>query len=289
MSLFTQWALGLMPERVSSPQDRKIPSYVGFLFSLPILFAAVALSGCSAIQTASGPTSEPPTLEPLLPTAPPTEPPTPIPPTDTPLPPTDTPTPEPSATPTEPPTVTPTTLPAGYVLVPDVVGMPYRDARNEILRGGLNFVYRDILDLDANPGTVLAQDPPGGVGAKRDSLVFLYRSFVAPPAIVGDICYPLRLISGSGRLIFWVDLIEFVEYEIRTDFPYGDTSIWDSQMVLLDDFDNEQKDVMLFEAPFTARYVITLGPYSLSQSELDDHPGGLDAGCLYVIPEDEEP
>jgi hypothetical protein len=182
----------------------------------------------------------------------------------------------------------PTALPAGFVLVPDVVGLPYRDARNAVLRAGLNFVYRDILDLDAEPGTVLGQDPPAGTGAPLNKFVYLYRSFVAPPALVGDTCYPLRLITPSGKLLFWVDLIEFVEYEIRTDFPYGMTTISDTQMLLLDDFDNEQKDFMLFEAPFTATYVLSLGPYEIRQDDLDEHPGGLNVGCLYVIPEDEE-
>jgi hypothetical protein len=43
------------------------------------------------------------------------------------------------------------------------------------------------------------------------------------------------------------------------------------------------------ETPFTAIYVISLGPYEISQSELDDHPGVIDVGCLYVIPEEEQP
>jgi hypothetical protein len=241
------------------------------------------------LQLPPTPTAEPPTAEPLAATeVPPTEAPTAVPPTETPAPPTDTPTPEPTVTPTETPTAVPTALPAGYVLVPDVVGLPYRDARNAVLGAGLNFVYRDILDLDAEPGTVLAQDPLPGTGAPLNKFVYLYRSFIAPPALVGETCYPLRLIVPFGKLIFWVDLIEFVEYEIRTDFPYGMTTISDTQMLLLDDFDNEKKDFILFEAPYTARYVISLGPYELPQSELDDHPGGIDVGCLYVIPEEEE-
>lgn len=250
---------------------------------------ALLVSGCAQFRSAPAATPAPPTSVPATPTEPPTEPPTEVPPTETPLPPSPTPTPEPTATPTEIPTATPSPLPAGYVLVPDVVGMPYRDARNAVLRAGLNFVYRDILDLEAEPGTVLGQDPPAGAGAPLNKLVYLYRSFVAPPALLGETCYPLRLISNSGKLLFWVDLIEFVEYEIRTDFPYGRTTISDSQMFLLDDFDNEKKDFMLFEAPFTARYVISLGPYEVSQDELDEHPGGINVGCLYVIPEDEEP
>jgi hypothetical protein len=253
-------------------------------FCLTFILAAL-LTGCGGAQAAPTATPEPALPSPEPPTESPTGAPTVIPPTETP---TDTPTPEPTATPTEVPTAVPTSLPAGFVLVPDVVGLPYRDARNAVLRAGLNFVYRDILDLDAEPGTVLGQDPPAGSGAPLNKLVFIYRSFVAPPALVGDTCYPLRLITTSGKLLFWVDLIEFVEYEIRTDFPYGMTTISDTQMLLLDDFDNEKKDFILFEAPFTATYVLSLGPYEIRQDDLDEHPGGLNVGCLYVIPEDEE-
>ena len=264
------------------------PRSFGWRFHcLPLILAAL-LTGCGGAQAAPTASPEPALPSPLPPTESPTEAPTVIPPTETPLPPTDTPTPEPTATPTEVPTAVPTSLPAGFVLVPDVVGLLYRDARNAVLRAGLNFVYRDILDLDAVPGTVLGQDPPAGTGAPLNKFVYLYRSFVAPPALVGDTCYPLRLITTSGKLLFWVDLIEFVEYEIRTDFPYGMTTISDTQMLLLDDFDNEKKDFILFEAPFTATYVLSLGPYEIRQDELDEHPGGLNVGCLYVIPEDEE-
>jgi len=204
--------------------------------------------------------------------------------------PTQTDTPLPTATETPIPTATAslTPLPAGFVPVPDVTGLHYRDARSQVLRSGLNFVYHDVLDLGLPVGTILAQDPLPGAGARRGSLVHLLRSFVAPPALVGEICYPLRLISTSGRLLFYVDLEEQLEYEIRTDFPYGTTSISDSQMFLLDSFENEQTDSLIFLSPFTARYVLSLGPYSISQSELDQNPGGISVGCLWVIPLEEE-
>ena len=183
-----------------------------------------------------------------------------------------------------------TPLPAGFVPVPDVTGLHYRDARSQVLRSGLNFVYHDVLDLGLPVGTILAQDPLPGSGARLGSLVHLLRSFVAPPGLVGEICYPLRLISASGRLLFYVDLEEQLEYEIRTDFPYGTTSISDSQMFLLDSFENQGggDNSLNFLAPFTARYVLSLGPYSIPQSELDQHPGGIAVGCLWVIPLEEE-
>lgn len=227
------------------------------------------------------------------PAQPPTDPPPTEVPTHTPLPtftpsPTATETPVPTVPPSATPTPTPTStpLPPGYVAVPDVIGLHYQEARGVILRAGLNFVYRDVFDLEQPTGTVLVQDPLPGTGRPRDSLVFLYRTFQAPPAIVGDICYPLRLIATSGKLIFWVDLEQQVEYEIRTDFSYGETQISDTQMFLLASFQNARRDHMLFTAPFTARYVISLGPYTISEDTLEANPGGVKAGCLWVIPQE---
>jgi len=256
-----------------------------------VLLLAVWAAGCGLLPGAP-PTAAPAALPTASPTAAvlPTEAPTA---TELPTPePTQTETPLPTATEAPTPTATPsvTPLPAGFVPVPDVTGLHYRDARSQVLRSGLNFVYHDVLDLGLPVGTILAQDPLPGSGARRGSLVHLLRSFVAPPALVGEICYPLRLISTSGRLLFYVDLEEQLEYEIRTDFPYGTTSISDSQMFLLDSFENEggSQNSLNFLAPFTARYVLSLGPYSLSQSELDQNPGGISVGCLWVIPLEEE-
>ncbi len=248
--------------------------------------AAIALSmlliaGCGPEPSGQESLTEPPASLPPSPIPTSTSLPTPTP---TPLP---TETPEPTVAPTETPTPSPTStpLPPGYVLVPEVMGMHYRDARNEILRAGLNFVYRDVFDLDHDTGTVIIQDPPPGTGRPRDSLVFLYRSFQAPPAIVGDICYPLRLITTGGKLLFYVDLEQDWVYEIRTGFPYGETQISDTQMFLLASFDNHKKDSLLFTAPYAARYVISLGPYSISDETLKANPGGVNAGCLWVIPQ----
>ena len=191
-------------------------------------------------------------------------------------------TPWPTATPTA--TFTKTPLPAGWVEVPDVIGMYYRDARNLIIRSGLNFVYRDVLDLDLPTGTVLIQNPVPGSGKPAGGLVFLFRTFQAPPALVNTICYPLRLINTGGRLLFYVDLEQDQMYEIRTDFKYGQTSIFDSQMFLLESFVNSKTDTVDFVAPYTARYVIALGPFSITQRDLDNSNGAVNAGCLYVIP-----
>lgn len=255
--------------------------------ALAITLLGVLAAGCGAFgATEAEPTSEiePPTETPeptLAPTEVPTE--------------TQTPTPEPTATPTEPPTpttaptetFTPTPLPVGFVEVPDVIGMHYRDARNQVLRSGLNFVYRDILDLDLPTGTVLIQNPVPGAGRPLGSLVFLFRTFQAPPALVSEICYPLRLITTGGRLLFWVDLEQDIAYDVRTDFSHGETSIFDSQMFLLDSFVNSKDDSVEFTAPFNARYVIALGPYSITQSDLDNNNGAVNAGCLWVVPLDE--
>ena len=146
---------------------------------LAIILVA-ALSACQGLAgTQVEPTSEvvPPTDVPL-PTPPeptPTETPTPIPT------PTATETPLPTATPTE--TFTPTPLPAGWVEVPDVIGMQYLDARNIIIRSGLNIAYRDVLDLDLPKGSILIQNPVPGIGKPAGGLVFLFRVFHAPPAL----------------------------------------------------------------------------------------------------------
>ena len=203
-------------------------------------------------------------------------------PTSTPEPATET--PIPTLTPTE--TLTPTPLPAGWAIVPDVMGMHYRDARNLIIRSGLNFVYRDVLELELPVGTVLIQSPVPGIGKPAGTLVFLFRTFQAPPALVSEVCYPLRLITTGGRLLFWVDLEQDTTYEIETDFEYGETFIFDAQMFLLDSFNNSKHDSVEFEAPFTTRYVIALGPYDITQSDLDDNNGAVNAGCLWVRPLD---
>lgn len=269
--------------RAAGESCRAVPP--GFSVPAGVLIAAVVLSACAGAPATQA--------EPTPTEAPPSEPPSTQLPANTPIPthtatltPTGTPLPSPVPSDTAIPTSTATPLPAGWVPVPDVIGMHYQEARTAVLRAGLNFVYRDVFDLALDTGTVLIQDPLPGTGRPRDSLVFLYRTFKAPPAIVGEICYPLRLIAASGKLLFWVDLEEDTAYEIRTDFPYGETQISDTQMFLLASFQNSGRDSMLFTAPYSARYVISLGPYSISEDTLEDNPSGVDVGCLWVIPQE---
>ena len=123
------------------------------------IILVVALSACQGLAgTQVEPTPEvvPPTDLPL-PTDTSTPEPTPTE-TSTPIPtPTATETPLPTATPTE--TFTPTPLPAGWVEIPDVIGLQYLDARNLIIRNGLNFAYRDVLDLDLPGEASLSRIP----------------------------------------------------------------------------------------------------------------------------------
>jgi len=206
-------------------------------------------------------------------------------------------TPIPSATPTEPPPATavvpptevpaPTALPAGLTIVPDVIGMPYRDAREVMLDRGFSLIYRDILDLERPLGSVLAQEPGAGYPWKTGGIVTLLRAFAPPAMWTGDKCYPLKIFSRSGRLLFYVSLEQDRPYTISTDFAYGRTGIYDYQMNELDSFSNDEADSLIFEPETNGDYVLALGPFEVSQGELDSHPGGIPAGCLFVtLPEE---
>ena len=61
-------------------------------------------------------------------------------------------------------------------------------------------------------------------------------------------------------------------------------------MFLLDSFENQGggENSLNFLAHYTARYVQSLGPYSISQDQLDQNPSGIAAGCLWVIPMEQE-
>jgi hypothetical protein len=174
----------------------------------------------------------------------------------------------------------------GTTVVPDVVGMPYRDARDVMLREGFSLIYRDVLDLEQPLGSVLAQEPAAGFAWKHGGIVILFRAFAPPPMWTGDKCYPLKIFSTSGRLLFYVSLEQDRPYEISTDFSYGRTGIYDYQMNELDSFSNDEADSMVFEPETSGDYVLALGPFEVSQTELDNQPGGIPAGCLYVtLPE----
>ncbi|KPK88731.1 MAG: hypothetical protein AMJ88_18490 [Anaerolineae bacterium SM23_ 63] len=211
---------------------------------------------------------------------------TPIPTEEPPTIPADTPIPTITLTATEtlvpPPSATATQLPAGFKVVPSVVGLHYLDARQVLLNAGFTFLYSDVFELDQPFGTILEQYPVAGSVEKTGETIFLYRAFQAPGMWVGDKCRQLLITTTSGKLLFGVYLREGDVYEIKTDFRYGKTSIFDYRMVLLDSFKNQEADYLIFEPEWTAWYVLSLGPYEVSQSELDKYPDGVPSGCLWV-------
>jgi hypothetical protein len=252
------------------------------LIEFSLLFVVILLAGCAprSVTRVASPTVPPPVLQTVTPFASPT--PKEIP-SDTPEPPpteAQAPTLTEAPLPTEPPS--PTALPEGLTVVPDVLGLPYREARQVMLDDGFSLIYRDILDLVKPPGSVLAQEPAAGFAWKTGGVVTLFRAFAPPPMWVGDKCYPLKLISPSGRLLFYVSLEQDRPYQIKTDFSYGRTGIYDYQMNELDSFSNAEADSMVFEPETSGDYVLALGPYEVTQAALDNNPGGIPAGCLYV-------
>jgi len=191
--------------------------------------------------------------------------------------------------PTIPPTstVTETPLPPGAIVIPELIGMPYSQARKLLLELGFMFLFQDVLHLEYPHGTIIDQNPQPGVIGKKGDLVFLFRGFHALQAYAGGACIPLRLITTGGRLLYWVELIEDERYTIKTDFDSGSTTIHDYRMVVLKSFDNASKDTMTYSPETPGYYVISLGPYSISDDTLKDNPGGVPAGCLWISPVDE--
>lgn len=248
----------------------------------PLLFISLGLFMVGCRGAAETPVSF--TDTPIPPTS--TETFTPEPATQTPTLPADTPMPtiKFTAIDTLPPTPSPTSteLPAGYRIVPDVVGMHYLDARHVLYGAGFTFLYSDVFDLDQPFGTILEQYPTAGTAVKTGETIFLYRAFQAPGMWVGEKCRQLLITTMSGRLLFGVYLHEGDVYEIKTDFRYGWTSIYDYRMVLLDEFDNKEEEQMVFIPEWTAWYVLSLGPYEVGQSDLDKYPDGVPSGCLWV-------
>jgi len=198
---------------------------------------------------------------------------------------TGTDTPLPTILPTA--TVTETPLPPGAIVIPKLIGMPYSQARELLIEQGFTFLYQDVLHIEYPQGTIIDQDPlPGAIG-KRGDLIFLFRGFHALQAYAGGACINLRLITTGGRLLYWVELNEDEKYTIKTDFDPGSTTIHDYRMVVLKSFDNASKDKMTFTPETPGYYVISLGPYSISDDTLKDNPGGVPAGCLWISPVDE--
>ncbi len=198
---------------------------------------------------------------------------------------TGTDTPLPTILPTA--TVTETPLPPGAIVVPELIGMPYSQARELLLELGFTFLFQDVLHLEYPHGTIIDQNPQPGVIGKKEDLVFLYRGFHALQSYAGGACIPLRLITTGGRLLYWVELIEDEKYTIKTDFDSGSTTIHDYRMVVLKSFDNASKNTMTYSPETPGFYVISLGPYSISDDTLKDNPGGVPAGCLWISPVDE--
>jgi hypothetical protein len=258
-----------------------------YLIAFKISIAAIVLAGCGprGVTRVASPTVPPPVLQTVTPVSSPT--PGQIP-SDT-SEPSPSSTPEPAATVTIPSTevLTPSALPEGLTIVPDVKGMPYREARDVMLDKGFSLIYRDVLDLAMPTGSVLAQEPSAGFAWKTGGIVTLFRAFAPPPMWISDKCYPLKIFSRSGRLLFYVSLEQDRPYEIRTDFGYGRTGIYDYQMNELESFSNSDADSMMFQPDTSGDYVLALGPFEVSQAALDNHPGGIPAGCLYVsLPEE---
>jgi hypothetical protein len=196
--------------------------------------------------------------------------------------PTATETPEPTTT------ATATLIPEGFRLVPNVVGMHYKQARQVLIDAGLTFIYRDLYDRQHPFGTIVEQEPTAGYVLPLGKAVILYRAFQAPGMWVSEACMPLRMTSTTGKLLFAVYLEEEERYEIKTDFDQGETKISDYRMIVLASFENRVVDSLFFEPQWTGWYVISLGPYRVSQGELDAWPDGVPAGCLWVFPPEEE-
>jgi hypothetical protein len=242
------------------------------------------LTGCSAADVSLPDAADTRTLAPA---------------TDSPVPsntstvlPTPTPTPKlfsaPVSTPQPTPSITPTPIPPGFGTVPDVIGMAYLQARDELRTAGFTNLVQDVLDLEQAQGIVLDQDPPPGSVVQHGSIVMLFRTFQALQAYAGGACIPLRLVSPSGRLLFWVELEEGSNYLFKTDFDEGRTTIFNTHMVVLDSFSNTSDGSSHFKPEISGRYVVGIGPYDIDPGKLDDSPSGVNAGCLWITPPEAE-
>lgn len=199
----------------------------------------------------------------------------------------ETPTVVPTNTPPPSPTIQPsdTPIPEGFGIVPDVRGMPSSAARTVVLEAGFTFLFQDVLDPEVPSSTIVDQDPPAGIALPLDKIIFLFRSFQALQMYAGGECQPLRLTLPAGKLLYWVELDEGVSYNVRTDFAQGRTQVSDYRMYLFAEFENAKQDSIDFTPLAPGRYVISLGPYEVSKSELE-REGSIKAGCLWITPED---
>ncbi len=168
-----------------------------------------------------------------------------------------------------------------------MIGMPYAQARELLLEAGFTFLFQDVLHLESPHGTIIDQNPLPGIIGKKGDFVFLYRGFHALQAYAGGACIPLRLITPSGRLLYWVELNDDEKYTIKTDFDSGSTTLHDYRMVVLKSFDNASKNKMTYSPETPGYYVVSLGPYSISEDKLKKFPGGVPAGCLWISPQED--
>jgi hypothetical protein len=152
---------------------------------------------------------------------------------------------------------------------------------------GFSFLFQDVLDPQVPAGTIIDQDPPPGVALPLGEIIFLFRSFQALQMYAGGTCQPLRLTLPAGKLLYWVELEEGIRYTIKTDFTQGQTQISDYRMYLMAEFDNQEADEIDFKPLAPGRYVISLGPYEVSRDQLESR-GSINAGCLWITPEDTE-
>lgn len=253
------------------------------------LLASVALLSLASACSSADVTPPSPSDTPSQATAPTAQP------SNTPAP-TFTPTSPPTSTPfsipanTPPPTSTPTAspLPPGFSAVPDVTGLPFMEARQALRDKGFDYLYQDILELAVDQGTVVNQDPPAGTAAEQGTIVMLFRAFHAMQAYAGGECIPIRLIAPSGRVFYWVELDEGENYLIKTDFKQGKTTIFNYLMVVQESFANASDGSAHFKPETAGAYVIGIGPYEIDESRLEDSPGGVNAGCLWIIPPEKE-
>jgi hypothetical protein len=163
--------------------------------------------------------------------------------------------------------------------------MPLADARTAAIAAGFSFLFQDVLNPEVPTGTIIDQDPPAGTALPLNEIVFLYRSFQGLEMYAGGACQPLRIILPAGKLLYWVELDEGISYNVRTDFAHGRTQVSDYRMYLLAEFENAARDSIDVTPLAPGRYVISLGPYEVSKSDLE-REGSISAGCLWITPED---
>ena len=163
--------------------------------------------------------------------------------------------------------------------------MPLAEAKAQVLQAGFTYLFQDVLNPEVPSSTIVDQDPPAGTVIPLDKIIFLYRSFQALEMYAGGACQPLLITLPAGKLLYWVELDEGVRYNVRTDFRYGKTQVSDYRMYLMEEFENKEMASIDFTPPAPGRYVISLGPYEVSKSELEQQ-GFLNAGCLWITPED---